>query len=173
MTTRPARLSLAFTALGLLLGCEPPPYNSDSGGSKTPSIDFIFPISSADVVLCNSFMVSVDIDNLTLNPGFYESELEPTEGEGHWHLNLPAGLGGGVVALGEPYGFVDVSDQNPDPNTTYAFEAELVDNTHVPLPGIAVDVVEVRIDESDTDGDGNLDCQGGGAGYGSDDDTGG
>lgn len=150
------------------VACAPPPLPTTEDTAKdsqepvdvSPSINILFPESGPEMIYCATFMVVVDIDNYDLNPDFYEG-LDLVEGEGHWHLNIPAGLGGAVVASGEPYAFVDVTDALPD-GGTYAFTAQLVDNQHAPLEGAPVSVVEIVIDPNyDEDGDGMMDCIGG------------
>ncbi|MBK9365207.1 MAG: hypothetical protein IPO67_12100 [Deltaproteobacteria bacterium] len=128
----------------VMAACEPPPYTpTETPASSTPTIEIIFP-DPALGPYCNEFMMVVDIDNHILNPGFYEEELEPVEGEGHWHLVYPAG---NVDALGMPYAWV-TGELVPG---RYPFTAQLVENNHTPLLGAQVDVVELDIDGDDPD----------------------
>ena len=125
-----------------MAACEPPPYTpTETPVSSTPTIEILFPDPSVGPY-CESFTVVVDIDNFTLNPGFYEEELLPVEGEGHWHLIYPLG---NVDAIGTPYA---VASDTFDPGR-YAFTAQLVENNHSPLLGAQVDVVELEIDGTD------------------------
>lgn len=164
-----------LSALATFVACAPPPLpaadDSDEDSvapvEPDPIISILFPESGPDMIYCDKFMVVVDIDNYALNPDIY-ADNELVEGEGHWHLNVPAGLGGAVVPSGVPYTFVDVSEALPD-GGTYAFTAQLVDNLHAPLNDIPVSVVEIIIDpDYDEDQDGTMDCIGGsgnGTGY--------
>ncbi|MCB9743218.1 MAG: hypothetical protein H6741_14350 [Alphaproteobacteria bacterium] len=167
------RLLLSIAALGLAVACQPPPKISaaDSGAaSGAPSISFIFPETSAEEIYCSTFMAAVDVDNFQLYPEPYEEGLQLVDGQGHVHISVPAGLGGGTVVTGEPYAFVDVSAADPDPDTLYVFEATLVDNAHTPIPGVASAVVEIRIDDTFmVGGDSGMvpGCLGGGSGSGS------
>lgn len=170
------RLLGPLLSLAALLACAPPPLpssdevsdDSDEPVVAEPSINILFPESGPEMVYCDKFMVVVDIDNYVLNPGFYDGELDLVEGEGHWHLNIPAGLGGDVVASGVPYAFVDVSEALPN-GGTYAFTAQIVDNQRAPRNEVPVSVVEIVVDGTyDPDEDGMLDCIGGsgtGTGY--------
>lgn len=147
------------SALGLFTACAPPPYDSSAAPvDEQPTIEIIFPDPGLRPY-CSTFLMVVNIENLILNDGFYEEELSPVEGEGHWHLVLPNSQ---VTALGVPYGTVS----GEFAAGTYSFTAQLVDNTHVPLTNIPVDVVEIFIDNDDPD------CVGASAGSMSYDDTG-
>jgi len=169
------RLSLTIALLSLGLACDPPPKisveDTNATVDTTPRVSLLFPQTSTELIYCSSFMAVVDVDNYELYPDPYEPGLEAVEGQGHWHFNIPAGLGGGTIVTGQPYAFVDVSEQDPDPDTLYLFEAVLVDNLHTPIPGISSAVAEIRIDDSFmVDGDSGMvpGCLGGGSGSNAD-----
>lgn len=66
----------------LLVACAPPPLDA----SMLPSIEFVFPESRNDIVICPDFVVTVDIDNWDVQPYRDDQTAEEELRRGHWHL---------------------------------------------------------------------------------------
>jgi len=130
-----------------LIACAPPPLPEDTGPSAQPadtrpSIRILFPnpfyldeealcdgIAGPCPVVCPSFTVVVDVDNLDLSHENYGGE--PVAGEGHWHLHLddPEFTGAAVAAVADPWAtFVD-----PVSEGFHTIGALVVENNHFQL----------------------------------------
>lgn len=73
--------------LALLLGCAPPPYTPPDTGSTDPSIAFTWPLPETELTGC--VVATVNVQNFSLVD--FRTHPDPVEGEGHWHVEHPAG----------------------------------------------------------------------------------
>lgn len=127
MSHRTTLLAATAASSLALVACAPPPVplDTDTGTAAVepadtrPSIRILFPnpaILDTDAlcdgvdgpcpVVCPTFTVVVDVDNLDLSHEHYG--LDPVEGEGHWHLHLddPEFTGAAHSAVADPWATV-------------------------------------------------------------------
>ena len=172
------RLTVLAPLVGLLVACDPPPFDPNAGEEEVfPSIRITFPnpglanSSRDEMVMCPTFTVVVEHENFEFSHDHYDGD--PIEGEGHWHLHVDdPNLETADNAMADPYSGLP----NPLEDGNHTIYAVLVQNNHLRLPDAMVDpttpqdVHAVEITVSDEMG-----CIGGGntmMGYGDTGDSG-
>ena len=153
MSPRTAFPFATLVALSSLIACAPPDLpdpvvdTAEDTGTITPadtrpSIRVLFPnpnfldedelckdVTGPCPVVCPSFTVVVDVDNLEMSHENYGGD--PVEGEGHWHLHLddPEFAGAATAAVADPWAtFID-----PVSEGFHTVGALVVENNHFQL----------------------------------------
>lgn len=81
------RFPLAALVLLSTSACAPPPYDTGATASTEPSIAFSWPEAEGEYTGC--VVATVNIANFRLVD--FATHADPVDGEGHWHLEHPAG----------------------------------------------------------------------------------
>ena len=116
----------------LAQGCAPPPLPAEDTGTPPPevSIQFLFPESRDDVVVCPDMVVVVDVDGWEM--GTPDGEGSP----GHWHLKDASGTF--MMAASDPWLHVSLGTdaEYPAPKLT-SLSAALATYDHNELSTVA------------------------------------